>query len=129
MQIVISRIVHLAVFYGLFQRQILLCRGSNCIYFIAGYRDMAAHRVFGEGPRGPSNFMCTVCRKSFKEPKILNCYHIFCMDCLQKHVKTYCRNGLFPCPICKVLIPLPVWGGLDAFETVKTPNYGLQSRR
>lgn len=80
-----------------------------------------AHRAFGEGPRGPSNFLCTICRTRFKQPKILNCYHMFCMDCLKEHVKKFCRNGLFPCPICKVLIPLPVWGGLEAFETIANP--------
>ncbi|KAL4231942.1 hypothetical protein ACF0H5_009518 [Mactra antiquata] len=82
---------------------------------------MAHRSLGGGGPRGPSNWMCTLCRKNFREPKLLNCYHIFCIDCLKQHVHTYCRNGLFPCPICKVFIPLPVWGGLDAFDTVYVP--------
>lgn len=77
-----------------------------------------AHRSMGGGPRGPINFVCPICRRPFTEPKVLNCYHVVCLDCLRPHVHTYCRNGLFPCPMCKVLIPMPVWGGLDAFETL-----------
>lgn len=80
-----------------------------------------AHRNLCGGPRGPSNWMCTLCRRKFVEPKLINCYHMFCLECLKEHVRTTVRNRLFPCPICKVLIPLPVWGGLEAFETVHIP--------
>ncbi|KAH3786602.1 hypothetical protein DPMN_164709 [Dreissena polymorpha] len=77
---------------------------------------------YRHGTRGPGTWACTICRQRFRHPKVLNCYHVFCMDCLHQHVLQFCRNGLFPCPICKVLIPLPVWGGLDAFETVVMPK-------
>lgn len=87
---------------------------------------MAHRSLGGGGPRGPGNWVCPVCHRGLNLPKVLNCYHMVCQKCLEQHVRVSCKNGLFPCPICKVLIPLPVWGGLDAFATLQPPESNRQ---
>ena len=48
---------------------------------------------------------CSICLDSFKRPKLLPCYHVFCESpCLEKLVA---QNGLsLTCPICRHVVPL-----------------------
>ncbi|GIY88366.1 brain tumor protein [Caerostris extrusa] len=44
---------------------------------------------------------CNLCKSKFEQPRVLNCLHVFCEDCLQKHLS---ENGYVPnaleCPDC-----------------------------
>ena len=82
---------------------------------------------------------CAICLDAFKDPKLLQCFHVYCKDCLQRLVVTDRQGQLsLCCPTCRqsTLLP-PVTGvsGLqsafhihhlfeiqDAFEKVKEPQ-------
>lgn len=62
--------------------------------------------------------VCKICLETYKQPKTLACLHIFCTECLEKHVeadyeRTY-RYLLFDrniiCPICRGKTDLPTGG-------------------
>ena len=51
---------------------------------------------------------CGICLEPYKQPRLLNCFHVFCEQCLQRLVK---REGQsLPCPQCRKVTPLPVGG-------------------
>ena len=48
---------------------------------------------------------CGICLDSYKQPKLLKCFHVYCEQCLQGLV----RGGAgLPCPQCRKVTPLPV---------------------
>lgn len=52
---------------------------------------------------------CKICENRFTEPKICDCGHVFCLECL----KTYLSTNKWNCPVCRKSIRLP-HGGLEA---------------
>ena len=51
---------------------------------------------------------CAVCLDSFKQPKMLNCFHIFCEHCLQRMVVQDRQGQLsLACPTCRRSTLLP----------------------
>ena len=50
---------------------------------------------------------CGICLDSYKQPKLLKCFHVYCKQCLQRLVRG--GDGL-PCPQCRKVTPLPVGG-------------------
>ena len=47
---------------------------------------------------------CSICLDTFKDPKLLQCFHVFCQLCLEPLV---CRDGQsLRCPACRRSIPL-----------------------
>ena len=54
---------------------------------------------------------CPVCFDTFKEPKQLQCHHVYCRGCLVKLVEKD-EQGLLvlPCPTCRKITPVPVNG-------------------
>ena len=50
---------------------------------------------------------CGICLDSYKQPKLLKCFHVYCEQCLQHLVRG--GDGL-PCPQCRKVTPLPVGG-------------------
>lgn len=63
---------------------------------------------------------CTVCLEPYKEPKMLPCYHTFCLECLVSYVHqngVATRNGQqFTCPNCRQSTFVPA-GGVCKFQT------------
>ncbi|XP_077991496.1 uncharacterized protein LOC144445727 [Glandiceps talaboti] len=51
---------------------------------------------------------CAVCHERYKSPKILNCFHSFCEQCLIEWIKA--NNGKLSCPTCRIEWPLPSGG-------------------
>ena len=48
---------------------------------------------------------CGICLDSYKQPKLLKCFHVYCEQCLQHLV----RGGAgLSCPQCRKVTPLPV---------------------
>ncbi|KAL3890885.1 hypothetical protein ACJMK2_003157 [Sinanodonta woodiana] len=56
---------------------------------------------------------CSICKDSFKNPKLISCHHSFCLTCLEDHVRANLRNGIFNCPICSTSVELPEGGVLS----------------
>ena len=49
---------------------------------------------------------CSICLETFKQPKLLPCYHMFCKSlCLEKLVTKDGRSSL-TCPTCQHIVPL-----------------------
>ena len=59
---------------------------------------------------------CSICIEQFKEPKLLPCFHTFCLHCLKHYVKRSANGGTFKCPVCRYEIALPK-SGVSAFQT------------
>ena len=82
---------------------------------------------------------CAICLDDFKDPKLLNCFHIFCKECLERLVVQEQQGQLsLRCPTCQqstFLSPATRVSGLqpafhihhlyeiqDAFKKVKVPQ-------
>ncbi|XP_045199098.2 uncharacterized protein LOC123553457 [Mercenaria mercenaria] len=59
---------------------------------------------------------CSICLSAFKVPKLLPCYHTFCLQCLEEYVLRNGREGKFECPLCRVSTVTPM-GGVKAFQS------------
>ena len=60
---------------------------------------------------------CSVCLETYKEPKIISCFHTFCRDCLEKRARVSQRDGKFRCPECQAEIHLPEGNRFEALPT------------
>jgi len=49
---------------------------------------------------------CPVCRRLFKDPKYLSCYHFYCEECLEKIVE----KSKISCPECREVTVVPSGG-------------------
>ena len=62
---------------------------------------------------------CSICQDTYTDPKILQCFHVFCYQCL---VQLGIRNqqGQLSCPICRQVTPIPASGvaGLQSAFTI-----------
>ena len=63
--------------------------------------------------------VCKICLESYKNPKTLNCLHVFCCECLEKHNETEMERSSYryrtymrtvSCPICRKKTDLPTGG-------------------
>ncbi|KAK3099629.1 hypothetical protein FSP39_007220 [Pinctada imbricata] len=58
--------------------------------------------------------LCQICQEKLKQPKILNCLHVFCEECLETAYKEQCEESgpdlPIVCPICKQETKLPEKG-------------------
>ncbi|XP_050414545.1 E3 ubiquitin-protein ligase TRIM33 [Patella vulgata] len=54
--------------------------------------------------------VCSICLNDFQEPKIIECQHSFCYNCLDDYVHRTSSNGQFLCPLCRQNIKLPEAG-------------------
>ena len=51
---------------------------------------------------------CAICLDAFKDPKLLQCFHVYCKDCLQRLVVTDRQGQLsLCCPTCRQSTLLP----------------------
>ena len=80
---------------------------------------------------------CGICLDSYTEPKLLQCFHVFCKQCLERLVVHDCQGLSLHCPSCRrsTLLPPTSVSGLqtafylnnlfevrDAIEKVKEPQ-------
>ena len=80
---------------------------------------------------------CSICLDSYTEPKLLQCFHVFCKQCLERLVVCDCQGLSLQCPSCRrsTLLPPTSVSGLqtafylnnlfevrDAIEKVKQPQ-------
>ena len=60
---------------------------------------------------------CSICLDTYKDPKILSCFHTFCCKCLEEHARKTHRQGKFRCPECQAEIDLPEGNRFDRLST------------
>ncbi|XP_013402727.1 tripartite motif-containing protein 3-like [Lingula anatina] len=59
---------------------------------------------------------CSICLEEYEDPRMLSCYHTFCLVCISDHAKrTITRNRTFQCPVCREDVQFPA-GGLSKFK-------------
>ena len=60
---------------------------------------------------------CAICLDTFKDPKLLQCFHVYCKDCLQRLVVTDRQGQLFlSCPTCRQSTLLPPATGVSDLQ-------------
>ena len=50
---------------------------------------------------------CSVCMNTFTDPKILPCFHTFCLHCLNELQRTSGKHGEIACPECRRKFKVP----------------------
>ena len=50
---------------------------------------------------------CSVCMSPFTDPKILPCFHTFCLHCLNELQRTSGKHGEITCPECRKKFQVP----------------------
>ena len=56
---------------------------------------------------------CTYCSKIFNDPRMLNCLHSFCKECLDKYYDEEGSGTNLKCPNCEISTPLTAVGRID----------------
>ena len=60
---------------------------------------------------------CAICLDVFKDPKLLQCFHVYCKDCLQRLVVTDRQGQLsLRCPTCQQSTLLPPATGVSGLQ-------------
>ena len=60
---------------------------------------------------------CAICLDAFKDPKLLQCFHVYCKDCLQRLVVTDRQGQLsLCCPTCQQSTLLPPATGVSGLQ-------------
>jgi len=85
-----------------------------------------------------AQLQCSVCLDRYKNPKLLECFHIFCRECLVKLLmeekkKEQERGGgsvvsALPCPNCRQPVALPSPGGINSLKPAFHINQLLEIR-
>ena len=57
---------------------------------------------------------CAICRETVTQPKLLPCFHTFCLDCLRKSFEVHQSGAKVPCPVCRGIVTVPD----DGFEAL-----------
>ncbi|XP_046576378.1 E3 ubiquitin-protein ligase TRIM56-like [Haliotis rubra] len=60
--------------------------------------------------------VCSICLEEYIDPKLLPCFHTFCVECLEQHAGRTTTSGHFPCPQCRGNVKLPA-KGVQGFQT------------
>jgi len=72
---------------------------------------------------------CAICRETLSKPKLLPCFHTFCLGCLEKSFADHQQPGAeFPCPVCRGNCCVPD-DGLEALPTHFFVEHLLDARR
>ena len=56
--------------------------------------------------------LCDICYETLREPRVLDCSHVFCLDCLEK---LECKKMIM-CPQCRDVTEIP--SGLQVTNTI-----------
>ncbi|XP_050395456.1 E3 ubiquitin-protein ligase TRIM56-like [Patella vulgata] len=51
--------------------------------------------------------ICSICLNDFKQPKLIDCQHFFCLTCLEDYISKTSTNNRFPCPLCRQYVKVP----------------------
>ena len=75
------------------------------------------NRKMAEGGSDDSveKIVCGLCAEEYNQPKLLPCFHSYCLVCLETYVANNARDNAFDCPLCDTTIDVPE-GGVNRFE-------------
>ena len=59
---------------------------------------------------------CSICTETLIEPKVIPCFHTFCLKCLEKVCSGNALKKTMPCPLCRIDFNIPD-GGLSKLKT------------
>ena len=65
------------------------------------------------GERTSGRLTCAVCLEKYRRPKLLPCFHTFCLTCLESLAPPPAPS--LTCPACRTVVPLPP-GGVAEFQ-------------
>ena len=74
--------------------------------------DMATSLTYGVGNVVPSNIKCCICWELFNDPRVLPCFHTYCLRCLQGLVSS--KKSELSCPQCRAKHKIPK-GGVGSY--------------
>lgn len=58
---------------------------------------------------------CVLCLEQYKSPRILPCFHTFCLACLEQLISSTPHANAFHCPSCRSQVQIPP-GGVGTFQ-------------
>lgn len=98
---------------------------DDALGMLSGWSQFLGHQ--NEEPVNlPSSFdisqmtKCPLCNKTFKDPRVLACFHSFCKECLEKRLD---NNERIVCPRCMSETQISASLGVDGLLS----DYGLQN--
>ena len=53
---------------------------------------------------------CSICTEMFNNPKMLPCFHTFCLKCIEQYCKDKKEGDTMPCPMCRKEFIVPSGG-------------------
>ena len=59
---------------------------------------------------------CPICTNMFNNPKMLPCFHTFCLKCIKQYGEDKRPGEALPCPMCRREFKVPI-GGLSKLST------------
>ena len=71
---------------------------------------------------------CVICIQPFTNPKMLQCGHTFCQECLQGVLNASRQTGRVSCPTCREATPIPT-SGIAGLRTDFKVNTIMEARR
>lgn len=74
---------------------------------------MAASSLTASFSSRQKNLTCGVCQEIYRSPRLLPCFHSFCLACIEGLANTHGR--VFPCPVCRKPSQVPI-GGARVFQ-------------
>ena len=59
---------------------------------------------------------CPICTDMFCNPKMLPCWHMFCLKCIKRYGEDEKEGDTMPCPMCRREFNVPT-GGFSELKT------------
>jgi len=53
---------------------------------------------------------CTICSEQFTDPRLLPCFHSFCLTCIELFARDEQPHSIMPCPVCRKEFTIPNGG-------------------
>ena len=86
-------------------------------------RNQVTKMAEGGSDEVAERIICGLCSETYKQPKLLPCFHTFCLSCLEEYVKNNGEDSnAFDCPLCKTKIDLPECGVNDFLSNFYLPR-------
>ena len=79
----------------------------------------------GGGKKLDEQLKCAICLDTYTDPKLLQCFHVFCSDCLDKFAAQSQQEQVLTCPTCRQCTRIPS-GGVTGLQSAFHVNHLLE---